>query len=444
MADAPVKTSPAPAASNRDDDVVERRTLRDYYIILRERLWIALPLALLVSIGYGYKQLQVTPTYAARATMQFEKPDTVVNINAVSDQNIHSDVDLNTKVQILQSNMLAAEVRKSFTPEEQAILKRAGLKTAPPGTDPSAVPIDMGYMSPAPSRASFIIAINVTHPDPDAAALVANRYVETFMNFLMSKTGFSNELAIDFLVKQGDRLRKESEDAALALQKYMKEKNLISLESSTNLVTAAVLRAASARDEARFRVTAIDEKLKQIQAYRAENRNLLEIAEIGSHGTVAPLKGRLNNLEADMKLLAERYFERHPKMVDKVNEITVTETDLKRAVDQAIAELKARQAEAHLAFKISEEEYAKAEKAQLQLGEMSVEFQTLKTDSETKRSNYVDLVKRLNDTKVIKNIENIPVRPLDKATPNYAPIAPNRSAITRTSIGIGSLSVSSI
>ena len=439
MADLPVKPTPAAAAAHRDDDVVERRTLRDYYIILRERLWIALPLALLVSIGYGYKQMKVQPIYAARATMQFEKPDTVVNINAVNDPSVHSDVELNTRILQLQSNYLATKVRESFTPEEQAILKRAALKHAPPGTDPSAVGIDMGSMSAAPQRASFIISISVTHSDPEAAALIANRYVETFMNFLMSKAGASNDTAIEFLVKQGERLRKESEDADLALQKYMKEKNLISLDSSTNMVTAAVLRASGIRDEARYRVTAIDEKLKQIETYQAQGRNLLEIAEIGTHSAVAPLKARLNALEADMKLLAERYFARHPKMIDKVNEIAVTQADLKRAIDLAIAELRTRQAEAHQALKIAEEEYAKNEKAQLQLGDMRVEYSTLETDAKTKKANYVDLVKRLNDTRVIKNIENIPVRPLDKATPNGTPIAPNKSAITRTSIGIGVL-----
>ncbi len=50
MAEASPKPS-APSAHHQDDDAVERRTLRDYYIILRERLWIALPLALLFSIG---------------------------------------------------------------------------------------------------------------------------------------------------------------------------------------------------------------------------------------------------------------------------------------------------------------------------------------------------------------------------------------------------------
>jgi len=87
MAD--LTTKPPPQAPvPQEDEVVERRTLRDYYIILRERLWIALPLALLISVGYCYKKLQVTPTYSAMATMQFEKPDTVVLTQGVVDQSI--------------------------------------------------------------------------------------------------------------------------------------------------------------------------------------------------------------------------------------------------------------------------------------------------------------------------------------------------------------------
>ena len=88
MADVTNKPPASASGTDRDDDVVERRTLRDYYIILRERLWIALPLALLISIGYGYKQMQVTPTFASRATMQFEKPDTVVNIQGIADASV--------------------------------------------------------------------------------------------------------------------------------------------------------------------------------------------------------------------------------------------------------------------------------------------------------------------------------------------------------------------
>ncbi len=438
MADAPSK-SPHPPATARDDDAVERRTLRDYYIILRERLWIALPLALLISIGYGYKQMQVTPMYSARATMQFEKPETVVNIQGVSDSSVRSDVDLNTNIQLLSSNSLAAKVRESFTPEEQVILKRAALKNLPPGTDPASVGIDMGYMTPAPSRASFIISINVTHPDPEAAALVANKYVNTFMLFLTKKIDLSTNVAVDFLKEQADRLRNEAEAADETWQKYMKEKNLISLDGSMNLVSERLRRAAGFRDEAQQRLRMIDEKIRQIEAYQAENRNLLEIAEIGGHIAVAPLKAKLNQLNQDISLLAERYFEKHPRMIDKMNELNVTETDLNRAKEQAIAELRARQAEARQSVKATEQEYAIHEKAQFELGETSIVFRSLKLESETKRQQYTELQKRLNDTQTIKNIENVPVRPLDRATPSGAPYIPNKSQITRTCISIGVL-----
>ena len=62
MADTNFKPPPSPGgAQDKDDDVIERRTLRYYYIILRERLWIALPLALIISIGYGYWRMRERP-----------------------------------------------------------------------------------------------------------------------------------------------------------------------------------------------------------------------------------------------------------------------------------------------------------------------------------------------------------------------------------------------
>ncbi len=439
MAETHVKPPLPPAAAQQDDDVVERRTLRDYYIILRERLWIALPLALIVSIGYGYKKLQVEPTYGARATMQFEKPDTVVNMQGVSDSSVRSDVDLNTHIEILKSGRLAARVRESFTPEEQAILKRAALRNAPPGTDPNSVPINMGSMMPTSQRASFIIGINVTHPDAEAAAIVANRYVDGFMHFLYSKGADSNKGAIVFLSEQVERLKKESETADEALEKYKREKNLLSLGNSIDLVSDQLKRASGIRDEARQRLQQIDDKLKQIETYQAEKRNLLEILEISSHTGVVPLKAQLLRLQQELSLLSERYLERHPEMIRVTNELTVTEADLARAIQHVIAELRTRHQETKQMLANAEEDYGRAEKAQFDLRESSVAFNKLKTEAELKEQNYRAILNRLNEAKTIKNIENVPVRPLDPATVDPNPIAPNKQQITRTAIGIGVL-----
>ena len=65
-------TAPAKSAGQslhgNDSQVAERRSLRDYYIILRERLWIALPVALLVALSFGYYKAQETPMYSSTAS----------------------------------------------------------------------------------------------------------------------------------------------------------------------------------------------------------------------------------------------------------------------------------------------------------------------------------------------------------------------------------------
>lgn len=437
MADAHAK--PPLPTSSRDDEVAERRTLRDYYIILRERLWIALPLAVLVAVGYGYQKMKVTPTYFARATLSFEKPETVVSTQGIIDTAVRSDVDLNTYIERLKSQKIRGRVLEGLKPEEKNILRRAALKRLPPGTDPNTIDVPLGSVTPVATRQSYIISINVYHDDPEAAAIVANRYMNTFMEDLYNTQGGRNEEAIVWLNEQAERLKKESEAAEQELQKYMRAKNLISLDSSKDVVTEAWKRASGLKEEKRLHLLAIDEKVKQIEAFQAEGKSLFEIADISQHGVIPNLRARLNQLEQDLTLLAERYLEKHPKMIEKANEIAVIRADLDKAVALAIAEIKTRQAEARQMLATYEEEYNRQEKASLQLSDMAIEYNSLKRQADVSKSNYIDIIKRRDEAKTIKNIEKVPVRPLDPASPNPQAVAPDKAQITRTCIGIGVL-----
>jgi len=438
MADAIPKYSNAPVPPDRDDEnVVERRTLRDYYIMLRERLWIALPLALLVAVGYAYKNLQVTPMYASQATMQFEKPDRVVMADAVVDQGIRSEIDINTHTQVLRSAWLRERVLSSFTPEEIKILQRAAIKRLPPGAPPTHVGIPLGGLDVAPIRNTFLIAVTVTHEDPEAAALVANRFVDMFMRYLYETAGGRTEDAVKFLKEQAQRLEKESQDKEQALQHYMQEHQLTSLDTSQGMVDDALKKAHTLRDETRLRLIALQEKMDQINSYKKGGRNLYEITEISTYGTVPTLRSQLSNLQQEQNLLSERYYERHPKMIDVSNRIEVTQQELDRATQLAVADLTAKLAEAKRTYEIYDGEYQKREKESMRLAELRVEFNSLVQQATSARENYNAILHRLNDTTTMKNVEKIPLHPLDRATPNYSPVSPNRAGITRTAIGLG-------
>jgi capsular exopolysaccharide synthesis family protein len=438
MADTALKPPPpAPPPGDRDEELVQRRTFRDYYIILRERIWIALPLALLISIGYGYYQMQAPPMYYASATMQFEKPDTVVTTVGVVDQAVRSDLDLNTYLQILNSQKLRSKVMESFSPDEKKILARAGLKHTPPGGTPPGP--SLGGVSFSSLHNSFLVGVNVSHEDPEAAALVANAYVNVFMKYLIENAGGRNDAALGYLGEQAERLRKESETADVKLQQYMKEKNLLSLESSQNMVADALKSSFSHLQDARLGLLRLDDQVRQVEDFKAKGKNLFEISFIANAPNVSLLKGQLDGLLQQQARLTERYLEKHPVMIDLANNLDITQDHLDKATNLAIAALYTQRDEARQAVKTYEAEYAKAEKESFLLNDLSVEFGSLKREADVKKSNYMSILNRLNETRTTTAIDKLPLHPLDAATIPGSPGSPNKGAITRTCIGLGVL-----
>jgi len=434
MSDAPLQPSANPS---HGESASERRTLRDYVIILRERLWVALPLALLVSIGLGYWQARAKPQYQSTATMQIEKPERVVISQEIVDQSITTDADLNTYLQILRSNKLRTKVVESLTPDEIKILQRpylAELKPGQPPPHPSAV---LGSVSVSPVARSFMIVVNAAHRDPEAAALIANRVVDQFMQHLLDTVGGKNEFAVDSLRSSAERLRKEAEAADQKLQVYMKEHHLVSLDNSVNIVADRLKSVNTALVNCRQDRYKIEEVAKQVDTYKANSQNLLELSFISSHGNIPSLRNQLAELSRQQSVLGERYLERHPKMIDIANSLAASREQMNRAIDLAIADLRASLEKIRADEKNLETEFAANEQEQMRLRDLSVDFKSLENQATVAKSNYAQILDRLSQVNTSRGVEKIPVHVLDRATPDGTPFTPRMGDIMRTCIGVG-------
>jgi len=436
MSDLSTKSQPI----EQEDDAIQRRTFRDYYIILRERLWIALPLAILVAASYGYWKAKATPMYRATASMQFEKPETIVTTQGVMDPTVRSEADLNTYIQEIQSNKVRQLVFDSMTDDEKQILVRPLLKKLPTGQAPPAPNSGMlGNVSVEKVANSFLLRINVTHPDPEATALVANRYVNKFMDYIMANTGDVNEYAVGYLQDRSKQLQQDSEDAEAKLENYMKEKGLVSLDKSMDLVSESLRAVQLALTQAQLDQVNLATTSKEVEDYRAASRNLLEISYISNHGTVTSLRGQLADLQRQQAALSDRYFERHPKMIEINNKIQTLQDQLDHEITQAIDDLNASLSAAGDKVRALTQQKADAEKKEFALRALTSEYNSLQTQAQVAKSNYMAILDRLNQTKTTKNLERVPLHPLDTAVAPGSPYDPDIHAIVRTSVGLGAL-----
>jgi capsular exopolysaccharide synthesis family protein len=417
----------------KDEEVVERRTLRDYLIILRERLWIALPIALLVAVGIGYYQSRATPLYQSRATLRFEKPDRIVATEGVTRPEVQSEFDINTYLEILKSDKLRQRVVNSLSPQEVKILQRPFLTKLSPGATPPSAAAALGSMVPSPVRNSFLISVTVNHQDPEAAALIANRYIDQFMQQIMDSTMGKNEYATDFLRKRSDDLRKESEASALQVQRFMEVHKLVSLDESTNLVNARLQTVSTELTRVRLARLELESQVKQIEAYQTEGRNLFEISAIATYDQIPSLNAQIAELTRTQTVLGERYLERHPLMIEIANKLRIAQEQLGKQVSLAIADLKSRLA------KTTDSERTFAQEKQLQeteffkLRDLRGEYNSLKNQADVAQKNYIDILDRLNQTTTTKSLEKLPLQPLDRAVPAGAPFTPDIGRIVRTS-----------
>jgi capsular exopolysaccharide synthesis family protein len=288
-------------------------------------------------------------------------------------------------------------------------------------------------------RSTFLISIGVSHRDPEAAAILANRYIEQFIESLLDNVSGGHDYAVKYLRDRSGQLMEEARIAEQRLQDYMRAQNLVSLDNSTNIAQSRLSSVNAALQTARIERLALEEQYRLVSRYLTEQRNLFEITSVANYGSIPDLRKQLEALNRDRSLLEERYLERHPKMINVVNALTIVQTQLDDAVKLAVADLKTSLERASANEKSLALEYAAQEKEQLRLRDLSIEFRSLENQAQVAKNNYSQILDRLTQATTSKYLEKIPVRPLDSAQPADSPYTPDLGRITKTSIGLGIL-----
>jgi len=149
-------------------------------ILTRRTGWsVGALLGLLATAGFLQWQARSAPLYAAETTVQFEKTNPADGAAPAS-----APAEIRTFRQIMVSSRFRSEVAASLTPAERRVVLRPALKHHFRGLPAPTVANALGSIDPEPVGNSAQIRVKVTHEDPEAAALIANRYVEELQTLL--------------------------------------------------------------------------------------------------------------------------------------------------------------------------------------------------------------------------------------------------------------------
>jgi succinoglycan biosynthesis transport protein ExoP len=403
-----------------------QRTLQDYLLILRERIWYIVVVFLVVFSSSLVYTLSQTKIYQSTATVQIMRRDpTVVQVQQVVENDIRSAEDLNTQIKILESGTLISRVAEGITGDEL----RAFLAPYEKTTADSSFVADLLIRNRkiVPQRATLVVNVAYQHPDRFIAAKVANYFVREYFLYNKKQRAEDSNSALHELSGTVVEQLKKVEQLNRDLQDYKEANNLPSLDQRKDVVNDALKAANAEMIRSQQVLSTSQTQIDQINEYRARKAELTDLPFIASQPQIALLQQQLVAKNIEITTLSKRYRAKYPDMIRATTAAKETEESLKRQVDIACQLIFAAHEAATRNFEQAKKEYDRRTKESLDLDRVSLVYHEKERELKTQEQILQNVTVRQTDLGMSGGLIQQNARLVDSAAPapENKPIAPN-------------------
>lgn len=402
-------------------DQAPQRSLKDYMLIFRERIWWLIVSFFIVFSGALLYTFNKTKVYTAVASVRLLRDDpSAMGFSVELAQNqIMGAEDLNTQISLLQSGKIIGGVERRMSDEQRKkfLLPYEGAFSFTGPLSPAEI---LGkYRRILPQRMSLMVNVAYTHPDAQIAADVANLFAEEFINYNLTENIDASMVAVEGLRIRADQQKERVEEIELKLAEYRERHNAVSLDSQENIAIEQLATLNQIKLNSKNFYDQLDTKWNLIENYKREGRNLWELSFIAEQSRVARLLEHISSIRIEISSHSKRYREKHPVMIQLLQTLQESEIELEQAVVNSVDKNYAAYIEAKNNFELSSQRLAEKELELIALSKTRVEYNTLLRDLEVQQSFFQALNSRMTQEKAQVSLKEANARIVDKA---FAPL----------------------
>lgn len=404
------------------------RSLGDYLILLRERVWYIVIIFLVVATGTTLYTFRKTEIFTAAALVEILRDDPTPMAGMAGDvdmNQIRSAEDLNTEINFLNSSKLVEAVNKRLTgAERQAFMA--------PYTD--AITFS-GPLTPLevlgrnreirPARMSLNVYIAYSHPVPAIAADVANMFAEEYVSSSLNRGLERTIKAVEDLRREAEIKKQRVDELEAELAQYRRENNAVSIDQSENVALSELQSVTARLNQAEAEYSSVEAQWELVQQYQEEGRPLWDLEFISARPLVQDLLSRRANALINLSTLAKRYREKHPVMIEAKQNLDQVNAELMGAVSTAKATIEANYKNAQKNLASAQTALERSEEKMLTLAEVRTGYNSILRDFEVAQMNYQQLISQLATREAETSWKTAQAEIIDRAQIPMSPSAPN-------------------
>jgi polysaccharide biosynthesis transport protein len=350
-----------------------QRTLQDYLLVLRERIWYIVVVFLVVFSSAVIYTLSLQRQYQSSVTLQILRRDPMVmQVQQVVDTDIRSAEDLNTQMKVIESARIIQRVADRIKGDDLRAFWAPIDRTT---GDNDLLPVVLARNRKViPQRLTLVVVVSYTHPDRFVAAKVANLFAEEYLAHNLSVRNNEGVKAVDDLKATIEEQQKRVERMASDLQAYREKTIMVSLDQRKDIVNESLKSANIEAGKAGVVLGAAEVRVNQLKELKAKKGDLVELPFIAINPLIGTLTTQLAKDKIALAILQQRFRKGHPKYIEAANAVEQTERELEKAIVTATAGVESEYQNALKNYERQQEELAKRRQESLELDRAALEY----------------------------------------------------------------------
>ncbi len=403
-----------------------------YYsgVLWRGRWLVVVAMILGVALSSLVAYLQV-PEYQARSLVQIEPPVPFfmgVNEALMGGGGYWQNTDFyNTQFKIITSKAIADKVIDELKLKDKAPFK--DLKDASG--------LFLSHISVAPVPESRLVYIQVSHEDPEEAALWANQVADVYIRHSLDQRVESARKAFDWLRERLETTEVQMKEQNDRLYRQYQEQDFVP-SGTTSAVNSSIEKLQSELVDVQSKRIALDAAYKQALELQSRRQSLESVPQIAQDAAWVGLQAQVTAMELERQRLKEKYRDSHPEVV-RVDTLIkgVRQKKDERAAEVIVLMEKER---AQLQKREAQLRSATEEQKSIAAGQNRrvAELDTIKKQASSASGMYDVLLQKLNESNIATSVQTNNIALVDKAVGGMK-VKPNQRQAAVTGLAIGLL-----
>lgn len=408
--------------------------------LLRARIWVFLAtLVLTVATTIGIS-MYMQPQYKATTTLVFDTKgiDPILGVMLPFQM---MPAFMATQVDVIQSHRVATEVvRMIRATENQNVRALWQADTGGKGKIEDWFASELlKKVDVKPSRESSVIQIEVTWPDPSAAAAIADAFAVAYQRVnldLRVEPARQSAAWFDDRLKQ---LRTNLESAQAKLNAYQREKGFTAQDERLDLETARLAELSGQYTQAQAMAADANSRQRQLNEFLSRGASGETIPDVLANPLVQNLKAALSLSEGRLQQTKSQLGANHPEVKRLEADIEGQRARLKSEIAQAAASLGqsakiAQKREEQLRAAVAEQKAR-----MLRLSQGRDEMQVLMKEVDSAQRAYDTVAARAQQTNLESQASQSTVSILTRAVPPQDPSSPRIVLNTLLAVFLGTM-----